>query len=179
MGPPSAEHGRYRDEVHSALQSLLAYSAAPGTAGAYGATLRAIMPKGSAMLSSCALPMESEGVLYACFVAALLLGPKSPSAVTGQSAVRRSYVVLATAAVAFRHVVRGKRAIFGDEWPPRMGVFWNGIKRSCVHATPGKLPLLSAEMRAVRIRGKSALARLRPEVARKDLPLVGCGPGSF
>ena len=86
---------------------------------------------------------------------------------------------LVKAAVASWHVVRGKRSIFDSEWPPRMGAFWAGIRRSCVHATSGKSLLLLAEMRAVCVRGESALARLRQAVARKDSPVVGCGLGSF
>ena len=74
-----------------------------------------MVPKVSAALSSRILPMESEGVFRALFTAVLLLGPKSPSSVTGQPAARWSYVQLVQAAVAFRRVVREKRAIFEVE----------------------------------------------------------------
>ena len=84
------------------------------TVRTYEAKLRAFAPKVTAKLNSRILPTVSEGVLYA-FTAALLPGPKSPSSVTGQPAVRRSYVKLFKAAVAFRHVVGGRRTIFGDE----------------------------------------------------------------
>ena len=57
--------------------------------------------------------------------------------------------------------------------------FWDGTGRSCAHATSKQSPLLLAEMRAMRISGESALARLRQAVARKDLLTVGCGLGSF
>ena len=60
-----------------------------------------------------------------------------------------------------------------------MGVSRNGFKRSRAHATSGKPLLLLAEMRAVRIRGVSAAARLRQAVARKDLTASCCGLGSF
>ena len=86
---------------------------------------------------------------------------------------------LVKAAVASWRVVFGKRAFFDDEWPPRLGAFWAGIQRSCVHATSADSPPFLAEMRAVCARGESALARLRRAVSRKDLPTVGCGLGSF
>ena len=73
--------------------------------------------------------------------------------------MRWSHVKLVKAAVAFWHVVRWKRAIFDDEWPPRVGAFWCGIKRWCVRATLGEMPLWLAPKRAVRIHGESALAR--------------------
>ena len=60
-----------------------------------------------------------------------------------------------------------------------MGASRNGVKRSCVHVTSGKSPLPLGEVRAVCIRGESALARLRQAVARKDLPAFGCGLGLF
>ena len=107
------------------------------------------------------LPMESESVFYAFFRAVVILGPKSPSSVAGHSAVGRSYMKLVEAAVAFWHVVRGTGGAFDAEWPPRMGAFWAGIKRSCVHASSEKTPLLLADMRAVCVCGVPGLARLR------------------
>ena len=94
-----------------------------------------------------------------------LLGPITPPSVTGQPAVRWSYLKQVKAFAAFWHVVRGKRAVFDDEWPPRAGAFCSSIKRSCAHATSGQLPLLLAELRAVRIRRESALPRLLHAVA--------------
>ena len=52
------------------------------------------------------------------FGAVVILGPKSPSSVVGHSKVRRSYVQLVTAAVVFRHVVRGIRAVFDEAKEP-------------------------------------------------------------
>ena len=69
--------------MRSTLHSLSAPSVAPGKVRTYEATLRAIAPKVSAKLSSSVLPMKSEGVIYAASTAVLLLGPKSPSSVTG------------------------------------------------------------------------------------------------
>ena len=107
LGAPSAEQARFREEARSTLQSLSAPSAAPGTVRTNEATLRAIAPKITARLSSRALPLESGGVPYAFFTAVLFLGPKSPSSVTGQPAVHRSYVSPVKAAAAFWHVARG------------------------------------------------------------------------
>ena len=130
LGSPSAEQERFRKEVHSALHSLFARGASPGSARTYEATLRAIAPKVPATLRASAAPVESEGVFYACFAAVLMLVPKSPSSVTGQPGVRRSCVKLVKAAVAFWHFVRGMI--------PRMGALWAGIKRPRVRATSGK-----------------------------------------
>ena len=79
----------------------------------------------------------------------MLLGPKSPSPVSAQPGVRWSYVNLVKAAVAFWHVVRGKRAVLDADWTPRMGVFWAGIKRSCVHGSVEKSPQLLSDVRAL------------------------------
>ena len=87
--------------MHGTLHSLLAPSAAPGTVRTYEATLRAIAPKALAKLSLRALPLESEGVIYAFFAAASLLGPKSPASGREQPAVRWSFVKMDKAAAAF------------------------------------------------------------------------------
>ena len=73
------------------------------------------------------------------------------------------------------HGVRGTRAVFDAEWPPRMGAFWAGIKRSRVHASAEESPLLLAVMDSVCVRGAAGLARLRQAVAEAELPAVGRG----
>ena len=88
------------------------------------------------------------------------------------AATRWRYGKLARAAVDSWRVARGKRAIFEDEWPPRMGVCRNGIKRSRAHATSGKSPLSLADMHAVRIREEVASASFRQAVARLGSFLV-------
>ena len=101
----------------------------------YKATLRAVALKVTAKLpplclnslravalNSRALPMESGGAPYAFFAAAVLLGPMSPSSLSGQLAIRWSYVKLVKAAAAFRHVARGVLSAFDAEWYPQMGV---------------------------------------------------------
>ena len=111
---PSAKR-RFRQEVRDALQSLFALSAAPGTVRTYETPLRAIAPKVAAKLSSRALPMDSESASYALSGAAAVLGPGPSSSVTGQHAVRWSYVKLVEAAVAFCHVASGMRAVFDTD----------------------------------------------------------------
>ena len=80
--PPAAFGTPSVDQERSALQSLFASSAAPGTVRTPGATLRAIAPKVTAKLSACVLPMDSDGVPFAFSTAVALLGLKSPSSVT-------------------------------------------------------------------------------------------------
>ena len=172
MCAASAEQERFRQGVRSAIQSLFASSAAPGTVRTYGATLRAIAPRVTAKPSSRVLPMNSEGALFTFVTAAVLHGPKSPSTHTGQPAVHSSYVEPAKAAVAFWHVVRGMRAVSDAEWPPRMGASWAEIRRSRVFAS-------LVDKLAVCTRGETDLARLRPTVASDDPPAVGFGIGRF
>ena len=122
-GTPSAEHGRFRQEVRSSMQFMSPSSAAPGTVRTYEATLRAVFPELTAKLSSRALPLDAGSALYAFFAAVVLLGPKSPSAVTGQPALRWSYVRLVKEVAAFWHVVRGMRAVLDAERRPRLRAF--------------------------------------------------------
>ena len=83
-----------------------------------------------------------------------MLGPKSASPVTPQQGVRWNYVKLVRAAVAYWRVVRGERALFDVEWAPRMGVFWPGAKRSCIHSTLEKIPLLFSDVHELRRKGE-------------------------
>ena len=92
MGPLSTEWERPRQEVRITLQSLFASSAASGTVRTYEAALRAIAPNVTADLRLRALPMGSKGVFIVFFIAVVLLGPKSPSSLTLQPAVRWSFV---------------------------------------------------------------------------------------
>ena len=77
------------------------------------------------------------------------------------------------AAVAFWHVVRESRAVFDTDWSPRMGVFWPGLMRSCVHSSSEKSPLLFADMRSFCVRGAAGWAGLRQATSSDDLPAVG------
>ena len=81
------------------------------------------------------------------------------------------------AAVAFWHVVRESRAVFDTDWSPRMGVFWPGLMRSCVHSSSEKSPLLFADMRSFCVRGAAGWADLRLATLSYDLPSVGCALG--
>ena len=122
--------------------------------------------------------MSSEDVFYAFLSAVVSPGPNAASSVSVQLAVRRSYVKLLKAAVAYWHVVRGSRAVFACEWSPRMVVFCSGITRFCVHASMEKVPLLLSDVRALFSRGESSPARLHAAVRSADLPPTGSGLGS-
>ena len=100
LGSPSARQKRFRHEVHSSLQSLLVWSAAPGTMRTHEATLCATVPEATAKLSSRVLPTDWEDARYAFFAAAMLLGHKIPPSVTGQPAARWNYLKLVKAAAA-------------------------------------------------------------------------------
>ena len=71
------------------------------------------------------------------------------------------------------HVVCGERAVFDNQWAPRLGVFWAGIKRSCVRATLEKSPLALEDARGLRCRAEVNCARLRQVADCSDLP-PGC-----
>ena len=60
-----------------------------------------------------------------------------------------------------------------------LGVFWSGIKRSCVRASTEKVPLLLSVVRAPCSLGESPLARLRQDVGGADLSPAGSGLGSL
>ena len=60
----------------------------------YGATLRAIVLKVALKLGTQALPMVSAAQFFSVSGSAVLSGPKSPSTVSAQPGVRRSYVEL-------------------------------------------------------------------------------------
>ena len=113
------------------LQSIFASSAAPGAVSTNEATIRAAVPKVVAKLGSLVLPMDSGSISCAFSGAVASLGPKSPSPVMGQSAVRWSCVELVKASAAFWRVIRGTRAVFDTDWTPRIGAPWASIKRSC------------------------------------------------
>ena len=97
----------------------------------------------------------------------------------GQPAGRWSYLKLVEAAASVWHGVRGTRAVFDAEWPPRLGAFWAGIKRSCVHASAEESPLLLALMDSVCVSAAAGLARLRQAVPGAEHPSVGRGLGCF
>ena len=143
----------------------------------YGATLRSIVPKVTSELGPPVLPRVSEPQFFAFFGSALLLGPKSASPVSSQPGVRWSYVKLVKAAIACWRVALGQRAVLGDQWSPRMGVFWSGMKRPCVHASVEKLPLLLEDAHGLRRRAEVSCNRIRQAAECSDLPSGGSDLG--
>ena len=125
----------FRRELFDAAQSTSEVSAAAGAVRTYEATLRGVAPEVTAKLGPQVIPMIAEAQFFAFFGAILLLGPKSSYPAPSQPGVRWNYVKLVKAAVAYWRVVRFDRAVFGGEWPPRMGFFWSGAKRKCIHST--------------------------------------------
>ena len=81
-------------------------SAAPGAVRTYEAALRALVPKVTAKLGSQVLPVSPEDVFYAFSSAAVSLAPTAASSVSVQPAVRRSFVKVVRAAVAYWRVAR-------------------------------------------------------------------------
>ena len=124
------------DEVRLAFEA----SAASGAVRTYEAILRGLAPKAALKLGSPVLLTSAEAQFLSFFGAVLILGPESPSPVSGLPVVRRNYVKLVKAAAAHWRVVRGERAVFDAEWAPRMGVFWSGVKRKCIHPSVEKTP---------------------------------------
>ena len=95
-------------------------------------------------LGSPVSPMGGEGIFFVFFGSLGLAGPESAPLIPGRPAARRNFVKALKAAVAFWRVVRGSRAVFDREWFSRMGVFPNGLKRSCVRTSHETSPLLCA-----------------------------------
>ena len=108
-----------------------------------------------------------------------MLGPKTTSPVTSQPGARWNYIKLVKAAVAYWHVVRGERAVVDVEWTPRAGVFWSGVKRSCVHSTLEEAPLLFSDVHKARRQGQTSLECLRRAVGGPDLAPGGIGLGQM
>ena len=114
--------------------------------------------------------MVTEAQFYASLGAVLMLGPKSASPAFAQPRVRWNYVKLVKAAAAYWHIVRRERAVFGNQWAPRMGVSWAGIARSRVHVAVEKSPLPLEDVRGLRRRAEVSCARLPQAVGCSDLP---------
>ena len=179
VASPSPEQELFRRELLEVARSTFGANAASGTVHTYEAVLRGIAPKVMAKLGSAVLPMSTEAQFLSFFGAVLILGPKTPSHVTSQPAVRWNYAKLVKAAVAYWHVVRGERAAFDAEWTPRMGVFWSGVKRSCVHSTSEKLPLLFSDVLKACQQAQKSVEHLRQAVGGPDLAPGGVGLGQM
>ena len=176
---PSAEQETFRRDLLEVVRSTFSANAASSTVHTYEAVLRGIVPKVTAKLGSSVLPMRTEAQFLSFFGGVLMLGPKAPSQVTSQPGVRWNYVKLVRAAVAYWHVVRGERAVFDAEWTPRMGVFWSGVKRSCVHSTVEKVPLLFADVHQTCQQAQRSAVHLRQAVGGPDLAPGGVGLGQM
>ena len=179
QGALSLEQLELRREVRATAKFAFAAGAAPGTVRTHKATLLASAPKVTARLGSQELPMSWEDASYGFCSGAVLPGPKTAASVSVHPAVRWRYSKLVKAAADFWRVARGSRAVLGGEWSPRMGAFCSGIKRSCVHVSMEKAPLLLPDARAVCARGESSLARRREATRSADLPPTGSGLGSL
>ena len=129
----------------------------------YEAALRGFAPKVTSKLGSQVLPMGAE----------------APSPVSPHPGGRWNYVKLVKAAAAWRHVVRGERAIFDVEWSPRMGVSWSGVKRKCIHSTVAKLPLLFSDAHELCRWADVSCTRLRQAVGGLGLAPDGAGLGQM
>ena len=173
----SSEQEGFRRDLLEVVRSTFGANASSGTVHTYEAVLRGMVPKVTLKLGSAVLPMRTEAQFFAFFGGVLMLGPKTASPVTSQPGVRWNYVKLVKAAAAYWRVVRGERAVFDIEWTPRMGVFWSGIKRSSVHSTAEKVPLMFSDVFEACQRGQKGLECLKQAVGGPDLPPGGVGLG--
>ena len=78
------------DEARLAFEVSTAF----GTVRTYEAILRGFAPKAALTLGSPVLPISAEAQFLSFFGAVLILGPKSPSPVSGLPGVRWNYVKL-------------------------------------------------------------------------------------
>ena len=152
-------------------------SAAPGTIRTYKVVPKSMRPRIVDKLGSPALSMGREGIFFVFFGSLVSSGPESAPLIHGRPAARRNFVKVLNAAVAFWRVVRGLRAVFDGGWFSRMGVFPNGLKRSCVRTSHKKSPLLLKEMGTVCDRCAASVPRLRQAVAADSLPARAVGMG--
>ena len=136
----SPEQELFCQQLFSSLQFAVTASAASCAIRTYGSTMRATVPGVTLKLGTGALPMISASQFYSFFGSLVLLGPESPSLLSGQPGVRRSYAKLVKAAAAYWRVGLGERAAFDSDWAPYMGAFWAGITRGCIHGSLEKSP---------------------------------------
>ena len=81
--------------------------------------------------------------------------------------------------MAHWRVVRGERAVFDAEWSPRMGFFWSGVKRRCIHSSVEQAPLLFSDKRELCRRTEVGCSRLRQTAGEAVLAPGGIGLGSM
>ena len=165
----SGDQEDFRRQIRDEVRLTFEGGAASGTVRTYEAILRGIAPKATLRLGSSVLPMATEAQFLSFFGAVSILGPKSPSPVSGLPSVRWSYVKLVKAAIAHWRAVRAERAVFDADWSPRMVVFWAGVKRKCIHASSEKSPLIFADALELRRKAEVGCVRLRSSVGVADL----------
>lgn len=129
-GPAPAYQERFLRNSLGAAQTVMLSSTAPGRVCTYEAVLRSWVPRVADDLGAPIPPLAYEATFIASCGATLLFGPKSRTLTTGRPAAKCFYVMPVKAAISLWPVVRGSRAVFGEEWSPRMGFFWGGIERS-------------------------------------------------
>ena len=95
----SADQGDFRRQILDEARLTFDASTASGTVRTYEAIFRDILPKVALKLGSSVLPMAAESQFPSLFGAVLILGPKSPSTVSGLPGVRWNYVKLVEASV--------------------------------------------------------------------------------
>ena len=123
--------------------------------------------------------MAAEAQFLSFFGAVHILGPKSPSPASALPGVRWNYAKLVKATAARWRVAQGERAVFDAEWFPRMGFFWSGVKRKCIHLSVEKSPVLFSDVRELRRKAKVSRARLKQAVGGADLAPGGVGLGQM
>ena len=114
----SADQADFRRQILDEVRLANEARAASGTVRTYEAILRGIIPKVAPKPGSSVLPISTEAQFLSLLGAALLLGPKSPSPVSGLPGPRWNYVKLLKAAAAHWRVARGERAVVDAEWSP-------------------------------------------------------------
>ena len=123
-------------------------------------------------------PVRASGFLWLS-VCVLVVGPKSPSPGTLPPAVRCNYMKSAKAAVAYWHVVRNTRTIFGGNGLRVLGAFWPGIKKAGTHVSREQAPILLSGIRFLSLSAASSVEVIRRAVRGGALSNLKDGQGEL
>ena len=175
-GPAPAYQERFLRDSLGAAQTVMLSSTAPGRVCTYEAVLRSWVPRVADDLGAPIPPLAYEATFIASCGATLLFGPKSRTLTTGRPAAKCFYVMPVKAAISLWPVVRGSRAVFGEEWSPRMG-FFGAVSSDRGKGSAERAPFLLVDMRGVCDGGALALSRLHSAVEGGSLPRTESGMG--
>ena len=151
MVPDSERVRASREAIQNTVAACLAGSVSESTKRTYESTLSAALPRIETALGAPPLPLDTEERFMAFFAAA-----HHTAAGRSDTPAKWSHIKMLKAATDYWHSNHGYHAVTNDPWTPRMGNFWQGLKRSCHHKSKEKEALKLQEVVALMQDGKEA-----------------------